>query len=98
VGEAIFLLGADGRGTIRLMSGFAPNKAPGGGGKVAMKTDHLVGAVAATPQDDLFIQSRLSKLIRSRAAEVPAKEGVVQGVNCMALRADECAVVAVSPV
>ncbi len=97
-GEAIFLLGADGRGTIRLMSGFAANKAPGGGGKVAMKTDQLVGAVASTPQDDLFILSRLSKLIRSRAGEVPAKEGVVQGVNCMALRADACVALAASPV
>jgi DNA gyrase subunit A len=97
-GESIFLLGADGRGTIRLMAGFAANKAPGGGGKVALKTDHLVAAVSATAQDDLFIQSRLSKLIRSRAQEVPAKEGVVQGVNCMALRADACVAAAVSPV
>jgi DNA gyrase subunit A len=97
-GESIFLLGADGRCTIRLMAGFAANKAPGGGGKVALKTDRLVGAVAATPDDDLFILSRLSKIIRFRAGEVPAKEGVVQGVNGMALRADECVVVAASPV
>jgi DNA gyrase subunit A len=96
-GEAMFLLGADGRGTIRLMAGFAPNKAPGGGGKVAMKTDHLVSAVAATAQDDLFILSRLSKIIRFSAGDVPAKEGVVQGVNCMALRADACLVAAGSP-
>jgi DNA gyrase subunit A len=93
-GEAIFLLGADGHGAIRLMAGFAANKAPGGGGKVAMKTDHLVGAVAATAQDDLFIQSRLSKIVRFSAGEVPAKEGVVQGVNCMALRGDECVALA----
>jgi DNA gyrase subunit A len=97
-GEAIFLLGADGRGTIRLMAGFAANKAPGGGGKVALRTDRLVGAVAATGQDDLFLLTRLSKIIRFGAGEVPAKEGVVQGVNCMALRADECVTLAASPV
>jgi DNA gyrase subunit A len=97
-GESIFLLGADGRGTIRLMSGFAANKAPGGGGKVAVKTDHLVAVAAAGAGDDLFILSRLSKIIRFGAAEIPAKEGVVQGVNCMALRADECTALASSPI
>jgi hypothetical protein len=28
----------DGKGTIRLMSGFSANKAPGAGGKIALKT------------------------------------------------------------
>jgi DNA gyrase subunit A len=87
--SAVFLVGADGKGTLRLMSGFQSNKSPGGGGKVALKTDHLTGVVAASEDDDLFIISRNSKLIRFRAAEVPPKEGVVQGVNCMALRGDE---------
>lgn len=96
-GEALLLLSADGRGTIRLMSGFAANKAPGGGGKTAMKTDHLVGVVAVEPGDDLFILSRLSKIIRFRAGEVPGKEGVVQGVNCMALRADTCVALTATP-
>jgi DNA gyrase/topoisomerase IV subunit A len=96
-GESIFLLGSDGRGTIRLMSGFAANKSAGGGGKIALKTDQLACAVAATPGDDLFVLSRLSKIIRFRASEVPPKEGVVAGVNCMALRADECLAVAASP-
>jgi DNA gyrase subunit A len=85
----VFLLGADGRGTIRLMAGFSPNKAPGAGGKTAMKTERLVGAAAVDQADDIFIISRLSKIIRFQATEIPAKEGVVQGVNCMALRADE---------
>ena len=92
--NGVFLLSADGRGTIRLMSGFNANKAPGGGGKVAMKTDQLIGAVTMDEADDIFIISRLSKIIRFQAAEVPAKEGVVQGVNCMALRADETVAVA----
>jgi DNA gyrase subunit A len=94
--SGLFLLGADGKGTIRLMSGFSPNKSPGAGGKVAMKTDRLVSAVAVNQEDDLFIISRLSKMIRFRVNEVPAKEGVVQGVHCMALRADETVAVTVS--
>jgi len=95
--SGVFLLGAEGRGTIRLMSGFNANKAPGAGGKMAMKTERLIGALAVKETDDLFIISRLSKIIRFKANEVPAKDGVVQGVNCMALRADETAAVCVSP-
>jgi DNA gyrase subunit A len=87
--SGVFLVGADGKGTVRLMPGFTPNKAPGSGGKVAMKADRLVGATIAGEKDDLFIISRLGKIIRFRANEVPAKDGVVQGVNCMALRSDE---------
>jgi DNA gyrase subunit A len=96
-GSGVFMLGADGQGTLRLMSGFNPNKAPGGGGKIALKTDHLVGATTVGETDDLFIVSRLGKLIRFQASEVPAKQGVVQGVACMALRADECMAFAASP-
>lgn len=94
--SGVFLLGADGRGTIRLMSGFNANKAPGAGGKIAMKTDRLIGAVTIKDADDVFVISRLSKIIRFRAGEVPAKDGVVQGVNCMALRADETVAVCAS--
>ncbi len=93
--SGVFLLGADGRGTIRLMAGFAANKSPGGGGKLALKTDRLAGSLAVGAGDDIFIISRLGKIIRFRADEVPPKEGVVQGVNCMALRGDETAAVAV---
>lgn len=91
--SGVFLIGADGQGTIRLMSGFAPNKAPGGGGKIVLKTDHLVGAVTVSETEDLFIISRLGKIIRFTAVEVPPKEGVVQGVICMSLRSDECTAV-----
>ena len=83
------LIGADGKGTIRLMSGFAANKAPGSGGKIAIKTDHLIGAATIREQDDIFAISRLSKIIRFQAIEIPPKSGVVQGVNCMSLRSDE---------
>ena len=96
-GGGVFLLGADGRGTIRQMSGFSANKAPGGGGKRAMKCDELIGAVALNSADDVFIISRLSKIVRFPASEVPAKEGVVQGVSCMALRADKTLAVCASP-
>jgi DNA gyrase subunit A len=92
--SGVFMLTADGKGTIREMAGFAANKAPGAGGKVAMKTEMLVGAVTVQEQDDIFIISRLGKVIRFQAAEIPAKEGVVQGVHCMNLRADETAALA----
>jgi DNA gyrase subunit A len=91
--SGVFLLGNDGKGTLRLMAGFAQNKAPGAGGKVAFKTDRLVGAVAAGMDDDIFVISQLGKIIRFAAEEVPAKEGVVQGVNCISLRGDEAAAV-----
>lgn len=87
--SGVLLIGADGKGTIRLMSGFAANKAPGSGGKIAMKTGHLIGAMTVKDSDDIFAISRLSKIIRFQAIEIPPKEGVVQGVNCMSLRADE---------
>lgn len=92
----VFLTGADGRGTIRLMEGFNPNKAPGAGGKVAMNTDQLIGAAPVEETSEIFIISKLAKIIRFQAAEVPAKEGVVQGVNCMSFRADYAVAVAVS--
>ncbi|MEJ2151338.1 MAG: DNA gyrase C-terminal beta-propeller domain-containing protein [Chloroflexota bacterium] len=94
--SGVFWLGADGKGTIRLMSGFRANKSPGGGGKVALKTDHLIGAATISEDDDVFAISRLGKIIRFQATEVPLKEGVVQGVSCMALRADEVVALAVS--
>lgn len=87
--SGVFLLSADGQGTVRLMGGFAANKAPGAAGKVALKTDQLVAATRVGPGDELFVISRLGKLIRFAADEIPAKEGVVQGVAIMALRADE---------
>jgi DNA gyrase subunit A len=85
----VFMVSADGRGTIRSMTGFNPNKSSGGGGKIAINSENLVGVLAAGDGEDIFLISRLSKIIRFMAAEVPVKEGVVQGVNCMALRADE---------
>jgi DNA gyrase/topoisomerase IV subunit A len=86
--SSVFLLGADGKGALRQMSGLRANKAPGAGGKQLMKTERLVQAVAVEPADDLFIISQLSKIIRFTVAEAPPKEGVVQGVNCIALRND----------
>lgn len=95
--SGVFLVGDDGKGTIRLMAGFSANKAPGAGGKVAMKTENLIGALAVAESDDILLISRQSKIIRFQAEEVPPKEGVVQGVNCMALRADEVTAVAIAP-
>lgn len=85
----VFLLSANGKGTIRPMEGFAPNKSAGGSGKMAMKTDQLIGAVTVEPEDEIFAESRYCKIIRFRADEVPEAEGAVQGVFCMGLRGDE---------
>jgi len=94
----VFLLMNEGKGTVRLMSGFGANKSPGASGKVGMKTDHLVGAAGVQPGDDIFVISKLGKIIRFQVDEVPFKEGVVQGVACMNLRADECMAMTTSTV
>lgn len=95
--DGVFLLGANGKGTIRLMQGFKPNKAPGGGGKIAIATDHLVSAINVKEAKDIFIISKLSKVIRFQSSEVPSKTGVVQGINCMTFRGDEAVTAAISP-
>jgi DNA gyrase subunit A len=87
--SSVFLLGSDGKGTIRLMDGFAANKSPGAGGKIAMTIDQLVFASSTDDRQEVFIISRLSKIIRFRLEQIPAKDGVVQGVVCMSLRADQ---------
>lgn len=92
-----FLLSADGKGTVRLMDGFAANKAPGASGKIAIHTDNLVSALCVDNQEDIFIISRLSKMIRFRVQDVPQKDGTVQGVICMSLRGDTPVAAAVSP-
>ncbi len=85
----VYLAEADGKGTIRTMASFNANKSAGGGGKLAMKSDQVVAAHTVAQGEDIFMISRLCKIIRFMGDEVPAKEGVVQGVNCMALRADQ---------
>jgi DNA gyrase subunit A len=87
--SGVFMVGADGKGTTRLMSGFAPNKSAGGSGKIAMRNGRLVSAAAVDPNDSIFIITRLGKMIRFRADEVPPTEGVIQGVICITMRADE---------
>jgi DNA gyrase subunit A len=87
--SGVFILGNDGKGTIRLMSGFAANKSPGGSGKLAFKSRNAIGVLTILPDDDIFIITRLGKVIRFKSDEVPPTEGVVQGVNCISMRADE---------
>jgi DNA gyrase subunit A len=94
--SGVFLISQDGKGTIRLMSGFRANKAPGAGGKVAVKTENLVGVQTVRTEGDLFIITQLGKIIRFNPADVPPKEGVVQGVNCIALRNDQVTAVSSS--
>lgn len=96
--SGVVLLTSSGKGTIRLMSGFAPNKSSGGSGKIAMKTEDLVGVAEMAQDADVFAISRYGKIIRFPGSEIPASEGAVQGVYCMTLRGDEvCAVLVSSP-
>ena len=85
----VFVIGADGKGTLRSMSGFSPNKSMGGSGKQLFKNNRVVGVNAVNINEDLFIISQLGKIIRFRCDEVPISDGVVQGVICMSLRGDE---------
>jgi DNA gyrase subunit A len=94
--SGVFLLSANGRGTIRVIEGFTANKAPGAGGKIAINSDHLICAITVEQNQDIFIISKLSKIIRFPASDIPLKDGVVQGVICMSLRADEPMAVVVS--
>lgn len=87
--SGVCLIGADGKGTVREMSGFAANKSPGGLGKIAIKNNQLVCATSFNRNDDLFILTRLGKIIRFPAIEIPTTEGVIQGVNCITMRGDE---------
>ncbi len=85
----VIVVGADGKGTLRSMTGFSPNKSMGGSGKQLFKNNRVVGVNAVNINDDLFIISQLGKIIRFRCDEVPISDGVVQGVICMSLRGDE---------
>ncbi len=85
----VFMAGSDGKGTVREMAGFAPNKSAGGSGKIAIKNENVIGGVSVSPNDDLFILTQLGKVIRCRADEVPSTDGVVQGVICINMRNDE---------
>jgi len=91
--DGVLVVSADGKGAIRLMSGFAPNKSAGGSGKIVIKSSKVIGALLAEPDADIFVISRLSKIIRFHISDVPETTGVVQGVNCISLRADEVAAI-----
>ena len=93
----VLMLTGDGKGTVRLMESFRANKSLGIGGKVALKTENLISLLPVGPDDDALIISRLGKVIRFQTDDIPEKTGPVQGVNCMALRADECVAAAVCP-
>jgi len=95
--SGVLLLSADGKGTVRTMEGFNANKAPGAGGKSAIASTDIICAMNTDEKEDVFIISKLSKIIRFQTSEVPVKDGVVQGVICMSLRADQCVAAVVSP-
>ena len=96
--SGVLMVSSEGKGTIRLMSGFNANKAPGAGGKIALKSDQLIGGCQINDSDDIFLISQQGKLIRFQANEIPAKEGVVQGVACMNLRHDQVVALAAATI
>ncbi len=57
----VFVIGSDGKGTLRSMEGFAPNKSMGGSGKQLFKSSRTIGMVTASYNDDLFIISQLGE-------------------------------------
>jgi DNA gyrase subunit A len=85
----VFLISADGRGTLRQMGTFTPNKAPNAGGKIIISSDEVVAALSADNKKDAFVLSKQGKVIRFSLSDIPPKDGVVQGVVLMSLRADE---------
>ena len=87
--SSVFVLSSAGKGTLRLMSGFAANKSPGGSGKVVMKAEKIVSAFSVEPNDDILAISHLGKVIRFKSEEVASSDSTVQGVNCINLRGDE---------
>ncbi len=87
--SGVFLINEDGKGTIRLMEGFIAQKSMGVGGKIAISTNLIVAVSTVSINDEIFLISRLGKIIRFQASEVPFKEGIVQGVNCMNFRGDK---------
>jgi DNA gyrase subunit A len=84
----IFVATGDGRGALRKMAGFAPNKSTGGSGKILIKSNSVVGIVAVNPDDHVFLLTQQGKIIRFPVNEVPPTDAPVQGVNCMTLRND----------
>jgi DNA gyrase subunit A len=84
----VFVATGDGKGTLRKMTGFAPNKSAGGSGKILIKSNSVVGIVAVNPDDHIFLLTLQGKIIRFPVNEVPPTDAPVQGVNCMTLRND----------
>ena len=95
--DAVLLVTADGKGTRRLMNAFRANKTPGGQGKVLMKTDALVGAVAVSDTDSVLCLSAQAKIIHFAATELPTTAGTVQGNNIMDCRGSNLTAIAVVP-
>ena len=92
------------------MEGESTNRGRGASGSVASQAFHFVawdggclfigrggGVVPSHAHYAIQIAFGSEPGIRFRAGEVPAKEGVVQGVSCMSLRADEVVAVTASP-
>ncbi len=94
--QQVLLISRDGKGTRRLMEGFAAQGA-GGQGKIAMKTDELAVVAPIADPDEVLCISEMGKIIRFPATEVPARASAVQGVSVIELQRDRVAAAVVIP-
>lgn len=94
--DVVLLVTAGGQGARRLMSAFAPNRSPGGEGKLIMRAADVVAVARVEEGDEVFCLSRFARITRFPVQEVPAREGPVEGVAVMDVRGDEVTAVAVS--
>ncbi len=86
--STVLMITAEGQATRRAMSSFAANRGPGGKGKMAMRSEHVVAAGVADDHDEVFCISRFAKILRFPAGEVPVHQTAARGVDAMNVRGD----------
>ncbi len=94
--DTVLMVTAEGQATRRAMRGFAANRSPGGKGKIAMRSDQVVAAAVAGDGDEVFCISRLAKILRFPAGEVPVHQNPARGVDVMNVRGDTVAAITVA--
>lgn len=87
--SSVAIVTADGQGARRLMEGFAANQAPGGQGKILIKSQAVAAVAEGEDGQELMCISKFAKIIHFDAEEIPAKTAPVQGVVVMEVRGDE---------
>ncbi|MSP13913.1 MAG: hypothetical protein EXR62_13275 [Chloroflexi bacterium] len=87
--SSVAVVTTDGQGARRMMAGFSANQAPGGQGKILIKSQAVAAIAEAEDGQELMCISKFSKIIHFDADEIPAKTAPVQGVAVMEIRGDE---------